>query len=403
MHHPASVVAAVALAFGSSVAEPTGAATTDDATTDDEAVESPEFDAEALVRSLVSCRAPYQSGVGVLADDAHTVIFPAGALDTGRPVSCRPLGREEGEVEGEASVWVVAGPPVWVIELESDVPAGRALPVSSAEVLPGDTVWVPQPSYREDGSVELDVVETTIDAVATQRLSLAGAGWLEPGSPVLDADGGLLGVLIDRTTAARCREILRPADRAPRGMGNTPIFGMRLGGELGGFTDGAFAFDLEAGVALWDQLSLTLRLGFTVGDERQIGLSPLEGLGPGFVSGIPAAFTTGLAVRYRWMLGTAEAMPFYLAVAVEGHYAASGTAVSGSAFYGETGCDPRIDPCRVTWREAPDLPFEHGVGPAFGVDLVLGGLTIGYRYLPAAVSYGFDVDLHRITVGMGML
>ena len=93
----------------------------------------------------------------------------------------------------------------------------------------------------------------------------------------------------------------------------------------------------------------------------------------------------------------------FLAFAVEAHYTAYRLTTPGTALYGETGCDPQVGPCRVAWRDPPDLSFEHGVGPAFGLDVIVGGLTVGYRYVPAAASYGFPEDLHRISVGMGFL
>jgi len=178
-----------------------------------------------------------------------------------------------------------------------------------------------------------------------------------------------------------------------------PVVGVRLGTEFGGPLEQPFVMDFDIGLALWDQLGIGVRLGFGVGTEDFYRIPENALHQAGVAQARHTSFDLGLEVEYRLML-TRTPLTFYVDFAVGVQYILSVVNPFGPAFYATVpNCDPFGEACEVTLGEVPGREIEHGVGASFGGDVRVGALTVGYRFVPEALSYNLG-NVHRVTFGV---
>ena len=91
--------------------------------------------------ALVVCHTNFAVGVGVLVRDRQTVLFPMDMLlDPGRPVRCRLLESERGDLDAEVMVYEDTYPDIAVLHLPQELP-GEPLLMSEREPALGDILW----------------------------------------------------------------------------------------------------------------------------------------------------------------------------------------------------------------------------------------------------------------------
>ena len=355
---------------------------------------------------------PYVETFGYLLGDRKTVVVPAISLDTGRDFEVT-LTRHEGEdapEDGSVRVRVVGDGThrLYLIELEKGLP-GTPLLRSETEIELGTRVWVLTGVPRmEDGPPErppglsAQVATTTVSSASKTRFSIAvDRQTLRRGAPVLDEAGALVGFVSGGTTVTRIEQVQldKGHDRA---MALLPLVGLRLGGEVGGPFGGAFLMDLEVGVSLWDRFSMLFRLGVSLaGDTTLRELPPLaEDSGPGVVEQMGASLRVGFETRYRQLLTGSSPLPIYIDLALGVQYGLVAWSPQGTALYGEAGCNPANEACKVR-AAAGDVEDEarHTVGLSVGADLRIGTMSLGYRFLPKATGMNLE-NTHQILFGI---
>ncbi|PKN56454.1 MAG: hypothetical protein CVU56_15960 [Deltaproteobacteria bacterium HGW-Deltaproteobacteria-14] len=291
---------------------------------------------------------------------------------------------------------------LWILDLDGPL-AERGLTIAAGAPQVGDPVWLISRVTRGGGAPVVSLGETRVTGVAPERLAIGASdlGWRD-GTPVLNAAGEVLGLLSRDGRVVRVDPDADRPEPAPRGISVLPVVGLRLGGEAGGLFDGAFTYDVEAGVSLWDRLAIVTRFGFAIGDAGP-GLAPLpavDGLGPGVATTAgDLALRLGLEARYRMYLGGAD-FPVYIDLAAGLQYSYAPGLASGPAFRsGDLACDPLAEACPLQVVEPGVLPSRDALDASFGVDVRLGGVVLGYRLLP---GLGDAPMAHQFTIGGAM-
>jgi len=344
--------------------------------------------------------AGYEMGLGLLVRDRRTMITKGVEVldlwyNPGRPYRCR-MADGRGPTVRSAEVHILEHDPLEpfiIVRLEQDLP-GEPLPVSKAVLALGDEVLVPLGSGAPTELPEL--ARTTVSSVARTVLTVAAP--LQGTVPVLDLKGGLVGLRSASGEVVRATELLGSPRVRPRPFSVLPHFGLRMEMDATGDEDGAqSAVVIDLGLVLQDQLAIVLRTGLGFGERRTITLPAPEGLGPGVATSTRLSGNFSLEGRYRLSAG-----PTYLDLVLGGRYTVSNESMADRVWYsGDPNCDPTKQACSLTSREAPPPESEHFVGPTFGVDLRVNLFTMGYRFVPGALSYGFD-NVHALSFGISI-
>lgn len=365
---------------------------------------------ERLQEAVVEYRTVWSAGRGYLVGDARTVVVLGHIPNTGRRITVRRPGG--GGVEARvASLRAPSGRghgPFAVLRLDADLDGVPLQPTDAPPGL-GARVYVPVLDPTEghrgrhgDDEGSFEIAETAVTAASEHGLALGTApAQLRAGAPVLGDDGRLVGFVGHGGSVVRIARVLDEEALAERGMPVLPVLGFRLGTEFGGFLDQPFVMDFDIGLALWDQLGIGLRIGFGAGREDVYRIEPDASHEQGVVSAYHGTFDLGIELEYRLLL-TRSPIPFYVDLAVGVAYVVSIVSPRGPALYStRPGCDPVGGDCDLTVGSAPSRFVEHAVGPSFGADVRAGAFTIGYRFVPEALSYGMG-DTHRLTFGISV-
>lgn len=363
----------------------------------------------AVRDALVVAHSPYFFAVGVRVGDERTVLLPGvDAGFSGRPLKVHPLSSPEeiDEVDEVEATSVTVGLPFAAVQrltLAAPIP-GAALPVADGVPALGDHVWVLRGDVVYRPGDEPELIETSVVARSSTSLTLgAEAADLQPGMPVVDAEGRILAVVAgyDRTALPVAPLLSEPGEPAWN-VPLTPIGGLRFGADILGADASRFLLSIEAGVALWDQLAMAVRLGVGVSGLETSSLEPIDGFGPGVAETYELSTQLAFEAKYRALVADFDGFPVYLSPAAGFQLGWLSTQVEGLVTYGAAGCDPATTACPVTVREAPDPSYDFGYGPIFGLDLTFGASTIGYRYIPGALGHGLPEHTHQLTMGIGI-
>ena len=354
--------------------------------------------AERVSAALVDVETAWQVASGVLVGDGRTVLL-ADLVDTGRALHVHRLAAPAVVRDGDARVSADDASSLWILKLDEPL-AEQGLTIAAGAPQVGDPVWLVSKVTHDGGTPVASLGETRVTGVAAERFAIGASdlGWRD-GTPVLNAAGEVLGMLCFDGRVVRVDPDADRPEPAPRGISVLPVVGLRLGGEAGGLFDGAFTYDVEAGLALWDRLALVTRFGFAIGGTGP-GLEPLpatDGLGPGVATTAgDLALRLGFEARYRLYLGGAD-FPIYVDLAAGLQYAYAPALPSGPAFRsGDVGCDPLVEACALQVSEPGSLPSRDAFDASFGVDVRLGGVVLGYRLLP---GLGDAPMAHQFTIG----
>jgi len=348
--------------------------------------------------ALLTVETSWQSHPAILVADGRRALT-VDLFDTGRPLTVHRDAAPDRALAAEARV--TDGPsPLWDLTLEAPLgPPGVPLAATAPAV--GDTVWLvatPSPSAAGDAAAELG--ETRVTAVTPTRFTIAAPNLLwRDASPVFNAAGELLGLLTYESGVVRVDTLAAPAELNPRGTSVLPLVGIRLGGETGGLLDGAFVYQVDAGLTLWDRLSLVAQLGFAAGGApgELAALEATDAHGPGgVITDATLGLRLGFEARYRFYLGGGD-LPLYFDLAAGMQYTVVPSVPSTLALVsGDAGCDPLVEACALQITDTPELPDKTAFSPAFGADLRWGTLVLGYRYLP---DVGHGPAAHQFTLG----
>ena len=357
---------------------------------------------ERIRAPLVEYQTAWHRGVGFLVGDRRTVVVLGNLRDRYRRITVRmaEAGGEWIDVE-RVELTTQEETSFVVLHLTADLP-GTPLEVSPVRPEIGDEVYLILRRGRvrrgdAPQAMEPAVARVTASSASTFTVGTASSQ-LWDGSPLFDAQGRVVGFFGSRNFALRSSQVLADSGRRDREL-VTPIIGLRVGTELQGLLDDPFALDIEAGVALWDQLGLVLRLGFAFSDEVQLLLPASSVRETGIVDGNQRTINLGLEVKYRLLL-TRAAMPLYFDFVAGAQYTAFITEPRGVALYStEPGCDPLIEGCDLSVGPTPGRNTEHGVGGVIGIDVRAGVFTMGYRVVIDALAYNLPTT-HRITFGV---
>ena len=75
---------------------------------------------------------------------------------------------------------------------------------------------------------------------------------------------------------------------------------------------------------------------------------------------------------------------------------------TGQAFFGGPGCDPATEVCPLAMRDPKDFLKDADswdVGISIGADIRFGLMSLGYRFIPSAVSTS-GTDVHKFLFGV---
>ncbi|TNF23385.1 MAG: hypothetical protein EP329_27650 [Deltaproteobacteria bacterium] len=348
--------------------------------------------------ALVDVETAWQVSGGVLIGDGRTALV-TDLIDTGRALEVHRVADPEVTVDADARVAGEDWTALWILTPKRPL-AERGLTVATDPPSVGDAVWLVSKATRKDGALATSLGETRVTAVAAEQFAIdaKNLGW-RSGSPVLNAAGELLGLLAFDGRVVRVDPAADRPEPEERGASVLPLVGFRLGGEAGGLLDGAFIYDVDAGVTLWDRLSIVSRFGFGLGEPAG-GLQALpatDELGPGVAQSAGSlSLRLGLEARYRLYLGGGET-PFYIDLAGGFQYAFAPDLSSGPTFRsGDLGCDPLAQACPLQIGAPSELGSRDAFDASFGVDLRFTGMTLGYRFLP---GLGGAPAAHQITFG----
>jgi len=330
--------------------------------------------AEALEASQVEATSVMVSSSGVLIGE-RTAITTGFDLDAGRSIHVRAKNGGGVKVKAHGTVREVAGSKFMVLDLAHRVNA-RPMPLSEAEPLVGDVVFL---LLRDRGSPEgYELAEVKVTMVSRSRLELSRSGYLPWGTPVVDADGALMG-LSAGSSVARIGALLDVRRDRPRSVDALPHMGLRIGGAWGSNLS-SFLFQYDFGVVLWDRLALVGRVGLGgVGN----GTRRVAGFDYGTLELGKATETEifgghgGFEARYRVLL--TEDFPAYLELAAGFHM---GMLSKKLKVEGET------------VASADDLTYALSVG----ADIKVWGAMIGYRFMPELLGHNIS-NTHQFTVG----
>jgi hypothetical protein len=369
---------------------------------------------------LVEYETAWSRGVGFLVRDRRTVIVLGSLRDRLRPITCRMASA----AAGAAAVRVVRvdlataeNPPFVVLHLESDLP-GEPMRLSDEQPEIGDSVFLllrrGGPRGRDgaggamggrdarvrDVPAGLEPAEAAVTSASETTITVGTAfPQIWHGSPLFDRRGDVVAFFGSEGYAVRVEHLLAEGARRPGRQVVTPILGIRVGTEIEGSLDDPFAVDVEAGVALWDQLAILLRLGVGLGEDVLLRLPPNAMHQTGIVLAEQRSVALSLEVKYRLLL-TRAAMPLYLDFVAGLQYGVVVNEPQGFALYAtEPACDPFGEDCDLTIGANPGRRTRHGVGPVFGIDVRAGVFTMGYRFVAEAISYQM-ADTHRLTFGI---
>jgi hypothetical protein len=391
---PTIVVLAILLGTASLAAQPAEAPPPSPA---------PDINLEQIERAIVECDTLWSNGFGLLVGDDRTVIMTAPMNDAGRGITIRGVnggGETEADQVDVATPWS-ADQRILILTLAGTT-GGTPLVPTARDAALGDRVRVLD-KLADLGSWRFELVETTISAVSETRLSLgAGDAHGYDGAPALDEEGRLLGIMDSAGNVLRIERILSPGERLPRAASPLPLFGLYGFYEWGGLADGSGGVRLRYGVTLWDQLSILMYVGFNSGgDERTMRLDPVDGSGPGMVAVSDLGLDAGFDFEYRLLLARST-MPLYARFVVGLRYSFMSADPAGLPLWSSSpSCDPLEESCSLRSGPAVETVNTHAVGLEVGADLTWGGVTVGYRFVPADVAYHLP-NTHTLVFGVSM-
>jgi hypothetical protein len=371
------------------------------------AIAQPVITLERLNEALVEYRSAWERGIGFLVGDQHTVVVVGDLRDRHRRITARMAGGGGDRPEvNVANVRVQTNQrfrSFVVLHLEEDLP-GQPLEISPLQPALGDTVVILHRLGDQMGNRvpnEIELAHSTITSSSRYTFTV-GAAWNQiwRGSPVFDVHGALIAFHGNGGFALRVSELIAEVNSQPQRQLISPVVGLRLGTEFGGFLDNPLTVEIELGIAIWDQLGINFFFGGGMNTQESLVLIPANALHEeGVAQGDHTTMFLGLEVEYRLML-TRGAVPFYLDFSFGLQYTMSMLDLTGPAFYAtDPACDPMGGDCGLTIGEPPNRDVVHSVGLSLGVDLRAGPFVIGYRFIPEGASYQ-GINTHRLNVGI---
>ncbi len=368
----------------------------------------PVVNRDYLNAAMVEYRTAWQRGVGFLVGDQRTVIVVDEDLrDRHRRISVRMIqgdnDRPEVDVVEVRRQNASRFSEFVILRLEEDLP-GTPLPISPEQPNLTDTVLilnrVMDVHNRPPAAIEVAWAAVT---ASSQYTITVGTSWSQiwHGSPVFDERGRLVAFFGNSGFAMRIGEILADVNHHADRQLFTPVIGLRLGTEFGGFLDNPLTVELEFGMAIWDQLGIMFFLGGGLDTEETMSQIPEGGdRGQGVAQSDLSTFYLGLEVEYRLLL-TRTSMPFYLDFSFGVQYTMYTVDYTGSAFYSsQPGCDPSESDCGLIVGEPPNRDVTHAVALSVGADLRAGPFVIGYRFIPEGASFNQPNNTHRLNFGI---
>jgi hypothetical protein len=362
--------------------------------------------------ALVHYRTAWAEGHGFLVSDRRTIVVLGHFPRAGRKVTVRMAQSAGEEIEVNYVELRRRGhyrPPMVVLHAAAEL-SGTPLPLAQQPAALDDVAYLllrPRQQHGGHDAARAPATEVAITRITGATDSQLAVGLVPPifnaGTPVLDAAGHIVGFMDNSRVAVRAGNVFSTEQPSRRARNVAPMTGLKFGTEFGGLLNRPFTMDVDLGLVLWDQLGLTLRLGFSADRIENLGI-PAEGIREaGMVEADQHAFNLGFEVEYRWLLRR-SAMPLYLDLVTGLHYTVATTEPRGMALYSNTfNCQPALgDECLLVSGPTPDSESTQSVGFALGADLRLGGLTISYRYVPAQAAYNLPEDLHRLSFGFSM-
>jgi len=375
-------------------------------------VAPPPFDSPAELQrierqvngAMVECLLPHSRSEGVLLGDRRTAIAFSVGLYSGRRVIVRPAPLlEDGQHDARARAASVRVERLgtdedswaYLVHLGSELP-GTPLRVSSAVPRLGASVYIVR---LADRLKKHRAAATTLAAVSADELDVA----VPTGEVlfVLDREGDLLAVRAGSRLVLASQ--LLSSRAPPRRVSVLPVIGLRFARAWDEERGNELGFDAEAGLALWDRLSIVARAGMSFGEQSAQRLTT-GGPGSGMVMASSTRAHVGMELRYRQLFADGVYTYLDLVAGVEGafvRYHADGPAL----FSESAACDPFVSACPLRFQP-PDVYLDqlgyNGVGFDFGADLRLGPLVIGYRFLPGALADRL-ANRHLFTIGLSGL
>ncbi len=340
--------------------------------------------------------APYLHINALVIGDRRTVVMASPGLETGRTLSVSPRHGEGTTIDAD-DVRLVGGQRdgVYVLHLEHETTA-RPLALSAVAPEIGMKVHVLMRSGQEWSWASTTIVSVMDGRFAVAKLPRpAGVGRL-----VVAPDGKALGMTAGGTSVHTLTHALERAPGAPgRSASLLPLVGFRFGAELSGLEEAAL-LQMDVGLTLWDRLSLVTTIGGAFNDESKNRVLPAGATtGNGVVRERSGTFRAGLEARYRQLLSGSSTIPIYLDLVVGGQYGLTTFRNDGPVLWGQPGCNPATSHCSVMVGELDDRRVEHSVGMSIGADLRMGGMSLGYRFMPEATGINLG-NTHQILFGL---
>ncbi|MBI5537015.1 MAG: hypothetical protein HY898_30115 [Deltaproteobacteria bacterium] len=349
--------------------------------------------AKRLREAMVYCDSAYVHTECFLVRDNRTVLVTSLWPDMGRPFDVSTLMPPHVAAQS-TSVEVLTdddelGVYSYVVHLDRDLPGvplvfARNRPVLGEEVVSG---------RYEGSSKPVEVIHAQVVALSDAHLAVYGVPW---DMPLLNRSGELVG-MNRRGFAGPPDQVLAKAQ--PRGASVWPLIGFRFGGASGGpFGGGGALLSLDLGITLWDKLSLVGNVGAIFSGKENVSLPAPKGLGPGTTEIYKNTLTFGLEARGRIRLPVSGADLYFDPVIGFQMFKAGPT--GGNAFFsGDAGCNPAVQACAVTVRDAQPYLGQYsrwGYGPSIGADLRFSIASLGFRFTPKSLSH----DLPNTYMGM---
>ncbi len=332
----------------------------------------------------------------LLVGDARTALVVGLDLDTGRDLVA--VGAA-GEVTRVVTLDHSKGPgwsPVHVARLARALPRQRPLAAARRPARLGDEVVLllrgPEPG-------EAERLVTRVVGASPDRVTFDAATVVPRGTPLLDADGAVLALVVGPGLARPIPSILASEHLVPRSTSILPLVGLRAGLLLDGPRGPEAALDFDLGVTFDDSVSLVGSVGLSGGPGPTLRVLPAgEVGGSGIVRESLLSLRLGTELRFRVLLD-GGAMPLYLDLAAGLRYVMTEATPTGPAMYsGQAGCDPWSEACPLHVGPQPGSRFDHVVGASLGVDLRWGPIALGYRIRPSVLGTS-DSTVHELTLG----